>query len=88
MLLGLDMQTYCWLSHICGGKRGKLGQNVSWQELSLTAPLPSPVTHPLAFVTSSGLAHVQRKNFTWHTAWSLQFLDPALRRNFLALAIL
>lgn len=88
MLLGMEMGSCCWLSPISGGKRRKLGQHVSWQELSITAPLPSPVTYPLVFVTSSGLAHVQRKNFTWHTALSLQFLDGALRRNFLALVYL
>lgn len=84
----MEMQTYCWLSPMCAGKRGKLAQHVSWQELSITAPLPSPVTDPVAFVTSSSLAHVQRKNFTWRTALSLQFLDTALKRNFLALVIL
>lgn len=85
VLLGMGMQTFCWLSPMCGGKRGRLGQHVFWQELSITAPLPSPVTYPHAFVTSSDQAHVQRKNLTWHTALSLQFLDTALRRNFLAL---
>lgn len=46
-------------------RKSKAGQHAPWQSRASLPPCPGPVTYPLAFVTSSGMAHWERSNLTY-----------------------